>query len=89
MTGTAHRWCAAGNEELRSIVHYGRFNLTIDLAFFPNQRSSPVWSSSPETRGTLDEGFPIFAWFINIASGGDGFGQRSYGRRVRLVRGGQ
>ena len=56
---------------------------TIDTDYFPNAKSSPYWSASP------DADLSGLAWLLNFYYGFDGNLNRNYYGRVRLVRSGQ
>ena len=66
--------------ELQSIVHSGRVNPTIDVAYFPNTKSGNYWSSSAVSANSS------FAWDVNFNFGNGYFNNRSASRYVRLVR---
>ena len=69
--------------ELATIVDYDINTPVINSTIFPNTPSSYFWSGSPGT------GNPSFAWYVNFSNGNAGYGSRSGGYSVRLVRGGQ
>lgn len=79
----ARDWRMPWLEELRSIVNNGAFNLTIDSAYFPLQRSGSYWSGSPNA-GYFDS-----SWRVQFRYGDDGTLFRGAEVRVRLVRVGQ
>jgi hypothetical protein len=72
-------------EELMSIVDYSRSNPSIDIAYFPLQTSSNVWSGSPSAYalGLSD------TYRISFSYGYSGKWSRYDFLAVRLVRGGQ
>jgi len=76
-------WRLPTTDELESIVDYGRADLAIDTAYFPNTSGLPYWSASPSTDTQA-------AWAVRFSSG---LAYGSTGRlnylRVRLVRSGQ
>ena len=66
------------------VADLGRTSLAaIDPTFFPNTPPSNVWSGSPSA------GNSSYAWLVDFDHGNAGYGSRSYGGRVRLVRAGQ
>lgn len=79
----ANDWRMPTIKELEGIADMGRFSPAIDPEFFPNTRSSEVWSGSPLA------GPPNYAWAVNFSSGYADYNVRGYDYRVRLVRGGQ
>jgi hypothetical protein len=76
-------WRVPTREELRSIVHYGKTNPTIDTNYFPNTIATYFWSSSPNAF------FSSNAWLLYFNYGYDNFNLRYNSYRVRLVRFGQ
>jgi len=84
-------WRMPTREELHSLVDYSITSLgpTIDKTYFPNTVSSPFspfWSSSSDTRRTVE------AWNINFGIGGKGnvfIADKGFSHSVRLVRNGQ
>ena len=76
-------WRVPKKEELRSIVHYGTHNPSIDTAYFPNTVPSSFWSSSPISHHT------DISWYVYFSNGYDSNYYRDYGKAVRLVRGGE
>ncbi|WP_044412773.1 Lcl C-terminal domain-containing protein [Thiomicrospira microaerophila] len=76
-------WRVPSQEELLSIVNYGRASPAIDQSVFPNTQLNWYWSASP---------FAIssdYAWGINFRDGDSHYGYRDFGYPVRLVRSGQ
>jgi hypothetical protein len=76
----ANDWRLPKKEELRSIVHYGRTNPSIDTDYFPNTRSNWYWSGSPFASYSGN------SWLVYFSYGYDGYGGRNNGDHVRLVR---
>jgi len=82
-------WCGATDwrmptrKELQGIVSFDRTNPSIDTGYFPNTRSSDVWSGSPSAHGSS------YAWVVYFYNGNSGSGSRNSSWFVRLVRGGQ
>ena len=76
-------WRVPNATELRSIVHLGRSNPSIDSDYFPNTDASVVWSSSPYAGGAYN------AWYIYFVNGYTGYLNRYSYFSVRLVRSGQ
>jgi len=79
----ASDWRLPTREELRSLVDYGRYNPTIDMAWFPNTLSTWYWSSSPLS------GYTGEAWFVDFGLGYGSFDYTDGAKPARLVRGGQ
>lgn len=76
-------WRLPSRKELLSIVDSGRYDPSIDPDYFPNTPSSYFWSASPYANNSNS------AWDVRFNYGDSGSNNRSYGRRVRAVRGGQ
>ena len=77
-------WRLPTREELRSIVDYGRYNPSVDTAFFLKTVSSYYWSST--TYADVTDG----AWHVGFDSGADHYDvYKSDSYYVRAVRGGQ
>ena len=76
-------WRMPTDDELQSIVHYGRTNPSIDPTYFPNTPGSNFWSGSPYA------GSSYYAWYVNFYYGYVYYGYRYYDYQVRLVRAGQ
>jgi len=83
-------WRLPNIKELSSIVEERCFDPAINLTVFPSTVSSSTpssyfWSASPYSRSARS------AWSVQFINGGtqSSFGDRDYGRRVRLVRSGQ
>jgi Protein of unknown function (DUF1566) len=77
----ASDWRLPDQEELRSIVSYGRLIPSIDMTYFQNTKSSEYWSSTS---------FAVFLNFATYMSFYDGFNVYSFKANthyVRLVRG--
>ena len=72
-------WRVPSRHELRSIVHLGRYNPTIETGYFPNISTYTVWSSSPYTNNLVN------AWTISFSSGGTYAKFRGINGSVRLV----
>ena len=79
----ANDWRMPKKEELRSIVHYGRTNPSIDTDYFPSTVSNWYWSGSPHA-SVSDS-----SWFVNFNYGYDDSVDRYSSLHVRLVRSGQ
>ena len=75
-------WRVPNRHELRSIVHLGGTNLTIDTAYFPNT-ALKVWSSSPYVSNSK------VAWYVSFDYGKTDYLYRMYNLQVRLVRSGE
>ena len=73
-------WRMPTREELRSIVHYGKVNPSIDSHYFPNTVSGFYWSASPYADDSS------VAWRLSFSRGYDVANYRFDPRRVRLVR---
>ena len=79
----ANDWRMPKKQELSSIVHYGRTNLSIDTDYFSNTVNNWYWSGSPHAYSSSS------SWVVYFNSGvGASYG-RSYGYYVRLVRSAQ
>ncbi len=80
-----NNWRLPSKKELHSLVNYGKYNPTIDSAYFPNIVSlSYWWSSSPVAD---DSGY---AWVVHFYYGFDGCCySKSDNAYVRLVRSSQ
>ncbi|MCI5114224.1 MAG: DUF1566 domain-containing protein [Candidatus Electrothrix sp. AX1] len=79
----AKDWRMPTRMELRSLIHYGRYNPAIDTDYFPNTVSYFVWSGSPYAGGS------DFAWSVFFYNGFSKDVFRNNGTAVRLVRSGQ
>jgi hypothetical protein len=76
-------WRLPNRNELQSLVDYSQYDPSIDTIFFPNTVSSAYWSS------TADAGFPYYAWYF-VLKGGTSYNlEKTDGKNVRAVRGGQ
>jgi hypothetical protein len=76
-------WRMPSQDELFGLVAWGT-TPTISPSFFPNTPSSYFWSGSPSAF------YSNYAWLVNFVYGlVNGYGDRSHGLSVRLVRGGQ
>ena len=81
-------WRLPDREELISIVDYSRYNLSVDVDFFPNTKgasnslTSSYWVSSTSAYD------PAMAWLVVFKSGGSSETFKSFDRYVRLVRSG-
>jgi hypothetical protein len=73
-------WRLPKKEELRSIVHYGRFNPSIDTNYFPNTMSNWYWSGSPGASGSN------LSWFVSLSYGNTDDRDSSSSYHVWLVR---
>lgn len=78
-------WRLPNIKELASILELACYAPTINLAFFPNDPGSYVWSSSPAASYEPEED----AWGLRFSNGSSFAGLRSNLSYVRLVRGGQ
>ena len=77
-------WRLPNIKELVSIVDYSRSGPAINVAFFPNTKSSYYWSS------TTYAGSTDFAWRVDFSSGFvSGTNKTAVSKYVRAVRGGQ
>jgi len=74
-------WRLPDSNELASIVDYSQYSPTIDLTAFPDAVSSPYYWTS-----TTLAPFPIFAWYMGVAYGFDGYSGKSGNFYVRAVR---
>ena len=78
----ANDWRMPRKEEVRSIVHYGRANPSIDTDYFPNTLSFWYWSGTAYANHTRS------SWLVNVYHGYVNAGDRSSAAPVRLVRSG-
>ncbi|MEA3290793.1 MAG: DUF1566 domain-containing protein [Pseudomonadota bacterium] len=76
-------WRLPNLKELASIVEIACSSPAINATIFPNTLGAYFWSASPNAN------YSSYAWFVRFYNGGDSYYSRSYGNRVRLVRGGQ
>lgn len=76
-------WRLPNQKELQSLIENRCFNPAINLTAFPNTGSDWFWSSSPNAISSYN------AWVVKFSDGYDGYGFKSAGYAVRLVRGGQ
>ena len=76
-------WRLPNVNELRSIAERCRTGPTINQEVFPDTPASHFWSASPYA------GASGRAWNVGFNYGNDGRSYKSYGGRLRLVRGGQ
>jgi hypothetical protein len=77
-------WRLPTVKELASLADLSRYNPSIDPIFENYTVSSNYWSS------TTSAGNTSHAWHVNFSYGGyDYYNDKSYGRYVRAVRGGQ
>lgn len=76
-------WRVPDINELHSIAHHGKVNLSIDENYFPNTASSIFWASSPYASDSR------FVWIFGFSSGVASFSNHRAEFHVRLVRGGQ
>lgn len=76
-------WRLPSINELYSIVHHGRYLPSVDMGFFPNNRtSSSYWSASPAWLADS-------ALLVNFKSGNGHSNRKRSPASIRLVRGGQ
>ncbi len=76
-------WRLPTQRELKTIVHYGVWNPSIDTTYFPNTVTSLFWSASTHVPR------PASAWGVYFNAGNvDAYG-KSPDYYARLVRGGQ
>ena len=82
-TGVA--WRLPNPNDLFSIVDQTRHGPAIDPAAFPNTPQDGFWSASPSvvSGGSASDG-----WSVDFFAGGVGYGYRTYGAYLRLVRAG-
>lgn len=74
-------WRLPSVRELRSIVHLGRSNPTIDPGYFPATVSGPYWSSNTHAESALN------VWIMWFSTGDSGFLSKGTGViNTRLVR---
>ena len=76
-------WRLPSKKEFITIINYGTSSPAIDLTYFPNTKSSPYWSSTTSTYGTLD------AWRVYFLHGHFNSDSSSSNTYVRCVRSGQ
>ncbi len=76
-------WRLPEREELRSIIHYGKYSPAINETYFPNTNSYIYWSSTTNVRYTSE------AWGITFSNSRDHFHDKSSSYYVRCVRGEQ
>jgi hypothetical protein len=75
-------WRMPSEEELSSIVDFGRVNPSIN-PIFSHTRSDLYWSASPYA------GFNVIAWNVYFSGGYTGYGNKNVNHYVRAVRAGQ
>ena len=77
-------WRLPSLRELKTIVHQGVANPSIDTTYFPNTVASLFWSASTYIP------LPTHAWLVNFSDGpGNAYSKSFSYFYVRLVRGGQ
>ncbi len=76
-------WRLPSRRELRTIVHHGVSNPSIDTTYFPNTVASNFWSASTYVPN------PASAWYVNFNDGFANAFSKTSTRDARLVRGGQ
>ena len=76
-------WRVPTVNELRSLVETKCHSPAINAGIFPNTSQDWHWSSSPDAYGSGN------AWIVDFYSGSSGASFQSFGREVRLVRGGE
>ena len=81
--GGSSDWRLPTREELRTIVDYGHYNPTIDIAYFPNMLSIYSWSSTSLANLTN------YGWYVYFLHGNDGNHHKPAIYHARAVRGGQ
>jgi hypothetical protein len=81
--GGFENWRMPSRKELRSIVHCGTYDPSIDGVYFPNTVAGFYWSS------TTSALYSYYAWSILFYNSRDDYCYKSYGCYVRAVRGGQ
>lgn len=76
-------WRLPTSYELQSIVDYGQVDPAIDGNWFPHTQSGPFWTSER----VQTPGYSDYAWLVEFARGGIGWGNKWGAQSVRLVRG--
>lgn len=76
-------WRLPGKKELLSIVNFGKYNPAIDIAYFPDTKSSDYWSSTSAADGSTD------AWYVSFLYGNVSNFSKTNSNYVRCVRSGQ
>ncbi len=74
-------WRLPTIDELHSISHQGRSNPALPQGNFPNVTSQFYWS------GNTVAGFPGRAWFVDFATGNDGWDEKGNAYRILAVSG--
>ena len=72
-------WQLPNIKQLTSIVEESCYDPAININLFPATPSSRFWSASPYANGNVS------AWYVYF-NGGDGYGHKSNGNYVRLLR---
>ena len=73
-------WRLPNRKELRSLVAYDRYSVSINSDIFPNTQSSYYWSSSPSYSSNS------YAWGFSFTDGDDLDLSRDSSYSIRLVR---
>ncbi len=81
--GATNDWRMPSVNELQSIADLSKSNPAIDTDYFPNTASNWYWSGTPYSANAS------YAWGVYFGNGNGGWGSRSSGGHVRLVRSGQ
>lgn len=81
LLGGATDWRLPTPKELQSIVHYGKFDPSVDTDAFPASRSADYWTT------TAHQSDASRAWYVNFYSGSMDHTAKVELRYVRCVRG--
>lgn len=74
-------WRLPSIDELHSISHLGQTNPAISQGNFPATTGDIYWT------GTMVAGFSSEAWYVDFATGNDGWGDKGDAYKVRVVSG--